>query len=181
MFSSHSFGGYAFAVVLALTTLSLNSSVAYSHDLPDGEDDDEHAEHAAAHPSRHAALFVGATNHAGHRLFTIGAEVTHRLPFGGDRLSAGALLDASFDHGDHTLIAGAGLFLRPFKGSALTSFKVLAAPALEVHNGHHTPLVRVGAGYDLHHGPLTLTPTFNVDFVDGHSVEVFGVAAGISF
>jgi hypothetical protein len=148
---------------------------------PDGEKEGDSESHAQTHAPRHVSVFVGGTSAGGHRDFTIGAEATHRLPFAPNRLSAGALADVAFHQGQSTLVAGAGLFAHPVQQDGFRSLKLLAIPAVESHNGHQKFLFRTGVGYDLHVGGLTLTPTLNFDFVDGHVAEVFGVSAGIGF
>ena len=147
----------------------------------DREKEGDSKSHAQTHAARHVSAFVGGTNAGGHRDFTVGVEATHRLPFAPNRLSAGALADVAFHEGQSTLVAGAGLFAHPVQQDGFRSLKLLAIPAVESHSGHQKFLFRTGVGYDLHLGRLTLTPTLNFDFVDGHVAEVFGVSAGIGF
>ena len=148
---------------------------------PEAEKEGDSEPHAQTHAPRHVSVFVGGTSAGGHRDFTVGAEATHRLPFAPNRLSAGALADVAFHKGQSTLVAGAGLFAHPVQQDGFRSLKLLAIPAVESHSGHQKFLFRTGVGYDLHFRGLTLTPTLNFDFVDGHVAEVFGVSAGIGF
>jgi hypothetical protein len=55
-------------------------------------------------------------------------------------------------------------------------------PAVEYHNSHSEALFRLGIGYDFElEGGNTLAPEINIDFVDGSTDLVVGIAFGFGF
>jgi hypothetical protein len=57
-----------------------------------------------------------------------------------------------------------------------------AGPGMERHHGHDSEfLFRVGVVYEFEAGNVVIAPKFNVDFVDGDTVLVGGVAIGFGF
>ncbi len=133
------------------------------------EDADHEEEHGHRH---HVGLFLGNTHAGGEDKFTVGVDYEYRLtPIFG----VGGLVDhASGDH-DATIVGGA-LFVHPWGNS-----RVLLAPGIEHAHGHNEFLVRVGVSYDFHIGRLTVSPTLNVDFVDGEENTVYGLTFGYGF
>lgn len=150
-------------VVLCISTISPLAS------------EDAHEAHAeqADHPHRHhVALFAGVTDDDGESEFTVGADYEfrfHRI------VGAGALIDHAGGSADTTVV-GAGIWVHPHGG-----FKFLLAPGLETHSGHTEFLVRVGAAYDFHVKSFSISPTINVDFVDGEEILVYGLSFGRGF
>lgn len=163
----------------------------------------EHAEHAgevvphgeSGHNYKNGlALFLGATNEAGH-----GTEPTWGLEYGralSPHWAIGGLIDYAGGSQRNMVIAPV-VFWKPFG----TGFVLLAAPGIEYHNGrgtveHHLSkaetaavdkdetyfVLRLGTAYYFHFGSrFGIGPTVNVDFVDGHEVWVYGVNFEVLF
>ena len=153
-----------------LIVVGMLSAVAWGSEGADKAHDD-HENHPHRH---HVALFLGATDREkGHDTEpTIGADYEfrfHRI-FG-----AAALIDSAWKETETTVV-GAGIFVHPHGG-----LKFLLAPGLEEHHGHNEFMVRVGAAYDFHVGSFSISPTVNVDFVDGKGAVVYGLAFGYGF
>lgn len=109
----------------------------------------------------------------GERAPTFSVSYNHRFA---DEFSIGALVEYAVDP-LHLWIVGAPLKYFPGGGWVLT-----AMPALEYHNSHSEPLFRLGVGYDFElEGGNTLAPEINIDFVDGSTDLVIGLAFGIGF
>jgi len=147
----------------------------------------EEAEHHGHgyHPN-HIALFFGVTDEEGHDLeFTTGFDYERRLS---QHWGVGVLIDHA--GGDlRNSVLGVPVFWHP--GGR---WKLFAAPGVEYHNGcgevvegHGERgeidedetyfLVRLGVAYDIHlGGSWGLAPNFNVDFVEGERVWVYGLA-----
>jgi hypothetical protein len=134
---------------------------------PAAASEEDHHEH-----HNHAAVFVGATAAHDTGAATVGADYEHRL---GGRIGVIGLADfAFFDH--VTTILAAGAVVHP-----VAALKILATPGVEIAEGESAFVVRVGAGYDVHVGPGSITPTYNADVSDGHVAHVFGIAFGYGF
>ena len=148
---------------------------------------DSHHEEHHVH-KHHFGVFSGmASNLDGkHSDFALGVDYEHRLPFSHNRFGVGLFGEyVSADHSE--TILGAGLLFHPGKG-----FKFMAAPsavfAEEAGHGEvaetettKTFLFRVGVGKDFHVSQFSITPTLNLDFVDGHKVLVYGLTFGKGF
>ena len=70
-------------------------------------------------------------------------------------------------------------FLHPYKG-----WRFLVAPGIDIHDedGDNNFLFRAGAAYELEIAESwSITPEFNVDFVDGDEVLVYGLSFGYEF
>lgn len=102
----------------------------------------------------------------------------YRLPVLQQRIGVGALVDAALGDYPHTIVGGMAT-ARPI--GAVSGLKLIVAPALEFVEGHQAFLLRSGIGYDIHAGAFSVSPMFNLDFVDGHVGEVYGIAFGVSF
>ena len=187
------------AVCMAVGLARLPAGAADGHDDHGGGEAHHGAHHEAhhGHHARHLAVFSGVTRASGESDFTLGADFEYRLPHFEGLLGVGALVDATFGDGGHVIVA-APLFVHPHGG-----VKLVAAPGIERvdgggkgHGGDHAGkalaggggkgshtefLFRLGVGYDLHLGGWSLTPAYNVDFVDGHRASVIGVNVGFGF
>ena len=144
---------------------------------------DTHGGHAA-HP-HHVSLMLGAAdNHDLHETgFTIGASYRYSVA---PRFAVGPMIDFAFyDHETTTLLVAA-VFWKPAGNLVL-----LAGPGVEFAHvddsaGHEGGTesefaFRIGAGYELHAGGLTVTPVIGTDFVNGHTTVVYAVEFGIGF
>ena len=153
---------------------------------------------AGDHP-HHLAFFVGSTSnlHAHHTDFTVGGDYEYRLPFADNKFGIGAIGDFVFAEHTESLFMGALTFhpTGSFKiyvanGIAITEHEVQVSAdshydpyhsaELETESVKHHVL-RVGSGYDIHLGIVSLTPTFNWDLIEGHSSLSYGIAIGIGF
>ncbi|OFZ81181.1 MAG: hypothetical protein A2583_05245 [Bdellovibrionales bacterium RIFOXYD1_FULL_53_11] len=120
----------------------------------------------------HVAAFAGATNSGSSTHLTLGAELEIKPPallgFIGIETIGERIFSAPAVH-----VAGIGLAVHPLLG-----FKFRAIPGLLLAGSSHF-LMRVGAGYDFSFTPLIITPSFNLDFVNGQTLKVFGVSVGV--
>ncbi len=145
-----------------------------------------HTEHSAGHVhANHVAVFLGVTTGGEDEnqgkedaALTIGLDYERRLT---DLIGIGILGDWAF--GDRReFIIGIPVFLH-FGQSA----KFLIAPGLEKTRGNDDRerrsefLMRLGLAYDFHFENNTVSPTFNVDFLDGEQIYVLGVNVGWGF
>ena len=90
-------------------------------------------------------------------------------------LAAEGAREAHAEQADHPHRHHVGIWVHPDGG-----FKFLLAPGLETHSGHTEFLVRAGAYYDFRVKSL-ISPTVNVDFVDGEEILVYGLTFGRGF
>ena len=124
------------------------------------------------------AVFVGGTSFDGETEFTYGVEYEYKFS---KRWGAGAVFEKTNDahHGDGTTVSLASLYLHPWKelrvGAGFGREKVGGA------HPHKENLARVSVSYDFHVGEFGLAPTIAVDFIDGETATVFGVAFVKSF
>jgi len=105
--------------------------------------------------------------------FSVGVDYEYRIL---RNLSLGALID--YAPGDlRTTVFAAGAFIRPIGG-----LMVVAAPGFESHEGKQHALFRLGFGYEFGMADrFSLTPNFNIDFVNGQQVYVYGLSVGVGF
>lgn len=175
------------ATAIFATILLTGSSVAVAqHSQPSTQG------HAGTHEfhRHHIALFLGATNgvlESGHGEdhghgteskkrntdFSIGVDYQYRVH---RYLGLGALMD--YAAGDlRTTVFAAGAFIRPVGG-----LQILTAPGFESHAGKRHALFRLGFYYEFPFADrFALTPNFNIDFVNGEQVYIYGVAFGVGF
>jgi hypothetical protein len=161
------------------------------------EDHDDSQGDGHSSPLHHVSLTVGAADngHLDETGLSVGAEYRYAL---NERFAIGPMLDyTTYDHEETTLLVAA-LFWRPHGGR----FQLFGGPGVEFVEAEHraspvtpAPLssaaetdeddsefaFRLGAGYDLPLGKLSLTPLVSADFIDGHTTWVYGVALGFGF
>lgn len=63
----------------------------------------------------------------------------------------------------------------------VAGLKILAGPGIEHNDGENEFVFRVGLGYEFDVGRWSLTPAFNVDFVDSEETYVYGIYVGKGF
>jgi len=117
------------------------------------------------------ALFVGITDDRGDNVFSLGLDYEYKFS---EIFGLGGLLDHA--SGDvRSWVVGVPIFAHPVGGLV-----VLLAPGVEHQNdGDNEALVRLGAGWEFEIGErFVLAPMFNVDFVDGDKVYVYGIEFG---
>ena len=131
------------------------------------------------HHNHHIGLFGGFTNDLDeHNDFTLGLDYVYRLPVWEQRLGMGAFGEVIFaEHKEYLL--GIPLMLKP----AGNLFFVVA-PGIVIVEEESTDnhfLFRLGAGYEIDLRNISLTPTVNLDFVEGEESLVFGISLGKGF
>jgi hypothetical protein len=131
------------------------------------------------------ALFLGITDEKGHDLeATEGLEYAYRV---GPLWSVGVLVE--YAGGDlRNAVAVVPFYWWPHAG-----WYFLAGPGIEFHSGRDNMppeesedeeffVVKIGVGYEFELGKrFMLAPNYNLDFVDGEQVSVYGVSFGIKF
>jgi hypothetical protein len=140
------------------------------------------------------AVFVGGTHAEDQTQGTLGLEYERHLA-----RRVGLVLAFEYAGGDfREYILGAGVAVNPVGGLIFTVGAGLERrPAHEDHGEEHEVevasneaaggkenlfLFRLGVTYEIELGPRWyLAPQFNLDFVDGEVVEVFGVSVGFGF
>ena len=117
------------------------------------------------------SLFAGVTDDRGDNVFSLGLDYEYKFS---EVFGIGDLLD--YAGGDvRTAVVGVPIFAHPIGGLV-----VLLAPGVEIQDdGDNEALVRLGAGWEFELGErFVVAPVFNVDFVDGDKVYVYGVEFG---
>ena len=133
-----------------------------------------HREHSSElEHHQHAAVFVGNTQDGSDNGFSVGVEYEYKIS---KVLGIGGLVEYAGGDFDSWVIA-APLFLRPYKGLLF-----ILAPGLEFEHSEEEFLFRAGIGYVFEiDGMWSITPQFNVDFVDSEEKFVYGLAFGRGF
>jgi len=110
----------------------------------------------------------------GENAFTMAASYNYRFS---ESASIGVLTEYAFDPLE-TWILGVPLKIYPGAGWVLT-----AMPAAEIHDSHSEPLFRLGVGYEfeIEGTNSSLSPEFNVDWVDDEVNFVIGLSLGFGF
>ena len=131
------------------------------------------------------SLFLGITDEKGHDPeFTEGLEYAYRVA---PSWGVGVLLEhAGGDLRNSVLVV-------PFYWFPHAGWVFLAGPGIEFHNGRDTIppgededdeffVLKIGGGYEFELGKrFMLVPTYNLDFVEGEQVSVYGVNFSIRF
>lgn len=147
----------------------------------------------------HLGVFFGNTNntHLKHTDFTLGADYEYRLS---NLFGIGLIGDLVLADHKETLVMG-GIFVHPAGGLKFVVGNGLAFAeqseeheVIDDHNADDTHasektesstgshyVLRVGAGYDIHVGHFSITPTLNWDYINGYSSVVYGITVGFGF
>jgi hypothetical protein len=184
-------------VVLALALGTAAPATAQEHATgpPEGA---EEAHEGEEHHKNALAVFLGGTHAEDQTQGTIGLEYARHLAS-----RVGLVLAFEYAGGDlREYILGAGVAVNPVGGLVFTVGADLERrPVEEEHGEEHggEPEVevasteagggkeslfvfRLGVTYEIELGERWhLAPQFNLDFVDGETVEVFGASVGFSF
>jgi hypothetical protein len=118
------------------------------------------------------ALFVGVTHEEGENEPSIGLEYERRLS---ERFGVGAIIEYTGGDSDSTVYA-APLFVHLSE-----PWKLVFAPGFEHSDGDDEFLFRTGIQYGIEMDAWSITPNFNIDFVDGETNEILGVSFGRGF
>ena len=140
-------------------------------EIPAGENERE--DHEGAHLYMHRVeLFLGNTHDEGEDGFSVGLAYERRLS---ELFGVGGIVE--YTGGDFDMwLAGAPIFIHPFKG-----FRFLLAPGIEHKHGENEFLFRAGLAYEFEFDRWSITPEFNIDFVDGEEALVYGLSFGYGF
>jgi hypothetical protein len=164
--------------VLACCVLLTAPLTGQGHGNP-GEEQ-AHEEHA-----NHAGLFLGAASHlhTDETGIAVGLEYARRLTH---RVYLDVFAEYASSKLERDVIIGIPLEVMPVGGFALSAgpgVEFLTVEDEETGTEEHETefLLRLGAGYYLPLGRLTLRPTFNADYAGGHWTLVYGAALGIPF
>ena len=159
--------------------------------------------HESTHP-HHLSFLMGAAHntHLDEAAFTFGATYRYALA---ERFAVGPMAEFAFFDSETTTLLIAGVFWKPVgdlvllagpgvefithKGSSDDSHADSSDEGHASGSGHGEDeegtkaeaAFRVGAGYEFHVGPLTLTPGLAADFVDSHVTMVYAVSVGVGF
>ena len=152
-------------VIAAVVVTATRPAIA---DDPQGEEDHDAVAGHHMH-NHHIAVFGGATAAEDATAATFGADYEYRFQ---RWIGATALVDLAFFEHLETIL-GAGAVVHP-----VAELKLVAAPGVEIADGHSTFVMRVGAAYDLRIAQFSISPTYNADIADGHVAHVFGAAVG---
>lgn len=117
-------------------------------------------------------LFLGNTHEDNEDGFTVGLTWEYRLQ---EIFGAGVFWEYAAGPFDKWAAALA-LFIHPYKG-----LRFVVAPGLEHNDGENEFLFRTGVAYEFEIGRWSITPEFNVDFVDGEESYVYGLSFGRGF
>ena len=161
--------GLNFWKVLICFTL-LMSTVAFGAAAAEKEGEKPDQEEASRH---RVELFLGDTHDEGEDAFSVGLAYEYRL---NKLIGLGLFWEVETEDFDQWSV-GVPLFLHPYRG-----LRFQVAPGIEHKEGDKEFLVRLGVAYEFEMGgSWSLTPEFNVDFVDGEEAAVFGVSLGYGF
>ena len=133
--------------------------------------ENEHGHHEAAHSHR-LELFLGNTHEDSEDGFSVGLAYEYRIT---EILGTGGLVEYAGGDLDKWL-AGVPLFIHPHKG-----WRFVLAPGLEHKHSENEFLFRAGVAYEFEIGRWSITPEFNVDFVEGEEALVYGLSFGYGF
>ena len=135
--------------------------------------EEEHEGHEGVHGHQHRLeLFLGNTHDEGEDGFTVGIGYEYRL---NEILGIGGLVEHV--GGDlNEFIGAVPLFIHPYKG-----WIFILAPGFDYRQDRHDFLFRAGVAYEFEIGRWSITPAFNVDFVEGEEVLVYGLSFGYGF
>ena len=139
--------------------------------------DEAERDHITEKPEhRHGVeLFLGNTHDDGENGFSIGFTYEYRL---NELFGIGGLIEYAGNDFREWILA-APFILHPYEG-----WRFLVAPGIDIEDedGNNNFLLRVGSAYEFEIAERwSITPEFNVDFVDGDEVFVYGFSFGYGF
>ena len=149
--------------VLATLILASTASLSYASS-------DEH--------HHFPGVFIGATSADSETEFSYGIEYEYKFS---KLWGAGIVFEKTDDahHGDGVEVTLASAYLHPWK-----ELRVGVGFGQEKVGGAHSfeeDLARVSLSYDFHVAGFGIAPTVAVDFVDGETATVLGIAIIMSF
>ena len=137
-------------------------------------EEETQSEHSSELEHLHSvAFFMGNTHDGSEDGFSVGLDYEYRLS---ETNGIGGLIEYASGELDSWVVA-APLFIYPYKG-----LRLVVALGFEYGHSETEFLVRTGIAYEFEMGERwTITPKFNVDFVDSEEKYVYGVAFGYGF
>ncbi len=111
-------------------------------------------------------VFVGITHDDGENEASLG--LTYERKF--DRFGTGFIAEFTKAESRETILAV------PFFWHPAEPWRTVVAVGTEISGGETNFLTRVGGSYEIEFSGWSLSPEFNVDFVDRGTVLVFGVS-----
>ena len=127
------------------------------------------------HHHNDMALFTGVTNTAEENSATIGLEYESRLPFVNEVFGVGAVWENVSSQEGASLIGGS-FVMHPWR-----ELKANFTTGIESEGEKSSALLRVGLAYEFHLNQFAVTPTYNLDLVNGHHANVLGLSFGMGF
>lgn len=132
-------------------------------------------------PKHIPGVFIGYTHADSKTEFSYGVEYEYKFS---KQWGAGIVYEKTDDahHGAGIDITLAAVYLHPWKalrvGVGFGQEKVGSYTDHDhhFHSGHTEDVVRTSLSYDFHIGDFGVAPTVAVDFVDGETATVFGLA-----
>jgi len=126
-------------------------------------------------------LFVGATTFDGETEFSYGFEYEYKFS---TLWGAGFVYETTADahHGAGVDVALAAIYLHPWKelrigaGYGQESVGTYMDHDHHEHGGYDEDLARLSVSYDFHLGGFGIAPTVAVDFIDGETATIVGLA-----
>lgn len=126
-------------------------------------------------------IFIGATTADSETEFSYGLEYEYKFS---KLWGAGFVFEKTDDahHGAGVDITLAAIYLHPWKelriGAGFGQEKIGSYTDDEhhFHKGHKEDLVRASLSYDFHIGGFGVAPTIAVDFIDGETTTIIGIA-----
>jgi len=130
-------------------------------------------------PKKHiVGVFLGLTSGNGHSDKTIGLEYEYRFD---EMFGVGVVVEHIPDAhgGDGASLYMGQVHLHPYKDLRLSG----GYGREKVHHEgtHAEDVLRLGVAYDFHFDGFGIAPTFNLDWIDGHTSKVFGIVVNKGF
>lgn len=157
--------------------IALVSANGQTHEHDTSHDDHHHSEHHY----NHLGFFVGSTAQylQGRQIFTLGAEFTRTFKWN-HRLGFTAFAEGIFAD-NFQVLTGIPLIYKPIDNLILRT-----GPGIELVRNENDDLsavvvMRTGVAYDIHFKKITITPSFDIDYVRYHPAMVIGLAIGKGF
>lgn len=128
--------------------------------------------YAGGTKANHLAVFYGATVHDGHPAHTLGLDYEYHM----NKQFGFISLAEYIAHEEAAGLFGGGLAYHPFGGA-----KLALIPALEMNSHHSAFVLRTNLEWAFHFDQYSASPSYSLDLVEGHAVNVFGLAFGAAF
>lgn len=154
------------------TTIVALSALLFGHSAV-GEETGRSDHHAVAHHDQSVGVFVGVTGEdRRERAGTLGVEYERRF---GDHWGAGGAVEYAFGSLDFAVAVASLAYHYKRLG-------VFAGPGIEwSQESDAEGLFRAGIFYEFEYGDIIVSPKFAIDFIDGETVLVGGIAVGMGF